>query len=114
MPTMSIERMTLRGAPRCDQNDLFAVDGGDELVLVESSGDTQVYRARFEGGFLVAILKFSKSDFSEDMSAAVMRGCLRLQVLHMFLQLIYYVTYTQGCHIHTTRMLQCLAFFLKK
>ncbi|MEM1348134.1 MAG: SpvB/TcaC N-terminal domain-containing protein, partial [Myxococcota bacterium] len=52
MATRSIERMTSRRAPRYDADDLFAANGGSELVLVETNASTQVYRERFEGAFI--------------------------------------------------------------
>ena len=52
MPMMSIERMTMRGTPEYIPNDYFAANGGDELVLIETDGDRQVYRERFEGSFI--------------------------------------------------------------
>ncbi len=53
IPEHSIERLTLRGVPRYDADDEFEVDRGDQLVHVETLGDgSQVYRARFEGGWV--------------------------------------------------------------
>ena len=52
MPSMTIERMTARGTPEYKPDDVFAANGGDELVLVEEAGDKQVYRQRFEGAFI--------------------------------------------------------------
>ena len=48
----SIERMTNRGLPDYDRDDLFVANGTDQLVLVDSGDDRQIYRARFEGGFV--------------------------------------------------------------
>jgi RHS repeat-associated protein len=48
----SIERMTSRGLPEYIADDLFAADGGSELVRVSSSADEAVYRARHEGSFV--------------------------------------------------------------
>jgi len=47
----SIERLTLRGVPLYDADDEFMADG-EQLVLVETDGNTQHYRARCEGGFV--------------------------------------------------------------
>ena len=44
-----IERMTARGLPKYTVNDLFAANGGDELVRIPG---TQTFRARYEGGFV--------------------------------------------------------------
>ena len=52
LPTMSIERMTMRETPEYNDEDYFAVNGGDELVMVEDRGDERVYRQRFEGSFV--------------------------------------------------------------
>ena len=52
MPMMTIERMTMRETPEYNVEDYFAVNGGDELVMVEDKGDERVYRARFEGSFV--------------------------------------------------------------
>ncbi|MBL8937706.1 MAG: VCBS repeat-containing protein [Archangium sp.] len=52
MSSHSIERMTVRGLPRYDSTDHFAVDGASELVQVSSSAAGIVFRARFEGGFV--------------------------------------------------------------
>ena len=49
MPT--IERMSSRGIPEYQPADLFAADGGSELVLVDDSGSDFVYRDRFEKNF---------------------------------------------------------------
>ncbi len=46
----SIERMTSKGIPRYTADDLFAANGSDELVRVDD--DANIYRARFEGGFV--------------------------------------------------------------
>ncbi|MEL6187550.1 MAG: SpvB/TcaC N-terminal domain-containing protein, partial [Myxococcota bacterium] len=51
MPTMAIGRMTSRGAPDYDTEDLFDV-GGSELVQVGSDGGDLIYRARFEKNFV--------------------------------------------------------------
>lgn len=51
MQTPTIERMTSRGIPNYDRDDLFAADGGTELARVVSEGDRQVYRERFEKSF---------------------------------------------------------------
>lgn len=48
----SIERHLLRGVPRYDADDAFAVNGSEELVQVAAAGSTYTYRARFEGGFV--------------------------------------------------------------
>ena len=47
-----IERMSKRGLPEYDTEDEFAVSGGEELVLIGSNTDGQVYRARFEKSFV--------------------------------------------------------------
>ncbi len=47
----SIERMTSRGLPEYDRDDLFAADGSDELVRLPDT-DPPRYRARYEGGFV--------------------------------------------------------------
>ncbi len=52
MPMQSIERMTSRGTPRYDSEDYFAVNGGNELVLIGGTDNAQVYRERFEGSFI--------------------------------------------------------------
>ena len=52
MPMMTIERMTSRGAPLYGQDDLFAANGGSELVEVARDGNSQTYRERFEKGFV--------------------------------------------------------------
>lgn len=53
MPMQSIERMTSRGAPEYDEQDLFAAGGGAELVHVgEDGAGGRRYRERFEGGFI--------------------------------------------------------------
>lgn len=49
MPT--VERMTSRRTPLYQTDDLFAFDGGAELVLVDDSGPDFVYRDRFEKEF---------------------------------------------------------------
>ncbi|MEC9439604.1 MAG: SpvB/TcaC N-terminal domain-containing protein [Myxococcota bacterium] len=49
MPT--IERMSSRGIPEYQPDDLFAANGGSELVLVDDSGSDYVYRERFEKSF---------------------------------------------------------------
>ncbi|NOZ87439.1 MAG: hypothetical protein GXP49_14440 [Deltaproteobacteria bacterium] len=46
-----IERMTSRGLPEYDLDDEFAVNGGEQLVLIPGA-DPPVYRARFEKGFV--------------------------------------------------------------
>ncbi len=46
----SIERMTSKGIPFYNRDDRFAANGSDELVRV--SDVANVYRARFEGGFV--------------------------------------------------------------
>ena len=51
MSTPFIERMTSRGLPRYDDTDLFAANGGLQLVQI-SGAEPAVYRARFEGGFV--------------------------------------------------------------
>ena len=48
----AIERMTVRGLPKYDLTDRFAVDGASELVQVASSAQGPIFRARFEGGFV--------------------------------------------------------------
>ena len=48
----SIERMTVRGLPKYDLTDRFAVDGASELVQVANSAQGPIFRARFEGGFV--------------------------------------------------------------
>ena len=45
----AIERMTARGLPRYQTSDLFAANGGEELVRL---GSTATYRSRYEGGFV--------------------------------------------------------------
>ncbi|MCU0694667.1 MAG: FG-GAP-like repeat-containing protein [Polyangiaceae bacterium] len=45
----SVERMTSKGLPRYAVTDTFAANGGDELVRL---GNSSVYRARYEGGFV--------------------------------------------------------------
>ncbi|MBN2195751.1 MAG: VCBS repeat-containing protein, partial [Polyangiaceae bacterium] len=45
----TIERMTSRGLPRYDTDDVFAGASGEELVRLP---DTSTYRARHEGGFV--------------------------------------------------------------
>ncbi|MBM4781269.1 MAG: hypothetical protein GQE15_26590 [Archangiaceae bacterium] len=52
MPSHSIERMTVRGLPKYDTTDHFAVDGASELVQVSSSAAGVVFRARFESAFV--------------------------------------------------------------
>jgi RHS repeat-associated protein len=47
----SIERMTSRGVPHYDLDDLFAANGSEELVRIPGT-DPPVYRARYEGGFV--------------------------------------------------------------
>ncbi|MFH1811927.1 MAG: SpvB/TcaC N-terminal domain-containing protein [Pseudomonadota bacterium] len=52
----SIERMTSRGLPEYDTDDLFVANGGEELVRVSTgtapvAGGT-IYRSRFERGFV--------------------------------------------------------------
>lgn len=49
MPT--VERMTSRRTPLYQTDDLFAFNGGDELVLVDDSGADYIYRDRFEKDF---------------------------------------------------------------
>jgi RHS repeat-associated protein len=51
LPVPSIERMTSRGLPVYTDADLFAANGGAQLVQV-SAGEPAVYRARVEGGFV--------------------------------------------------------------
>ncbi|MEM7603811.1 MAG: toxin TcdB middle/N-terminal domain-containing protein [Myxococcota bacterium] len=51
MEMPSIERLTLRGLPTYDADDEFSVMGSEQLVRV-SGGDSAVYRARMEGGFV--------------------------------------------------------------
>lgn len=45
-----ISRMTSRGLPDYDRDDLFEAGGGEELVRVDDRANT--YRARYEGGFV--------------------------------------------------------------
>lgn len=52
MPEPSVERLTLRGVPEYDADDEFEVDRGEQLVRTEVDGDTQVYRARCEQGWV--------------------------------------------------------------
>ncbi|MFO0747345.1 MAG: toxin TcdB middle/N-terminal domain-containing protein [Myxococcota bacterium] len=52
MAMPSIERLTLRGVPRYATDDTFSADGGTQLERVATTGDTQTYRARMEGGFV--------------------------------------------------------------
>jgi RHS repeat-associated protein len=52
MSIPSIDRMTSRGLPSYAESDLFAADGGDELVQVAKSGVNATYRARFEKSFI--------------------------------------------------------------
>jgi RHS repeat-associated protein len=47
----SVERMTSKGLPVYSTADLFAADGGEELVRVSGSGDRVIYRARYEREF---------------------------------------------------------------
>lgn len=47
----SIERFTARGTPRYQPDDVFASNGGEELVMVDEADGKQVYRERFEGAF---------------------------------------------------------------
>lgn len=49
MAVPTVERMTARGLPDYDGDDLFVADGGNELVRIPG---TRYYRARFEGGFV--------------------------------------------------------------
>lgn len=49
LPIPRIERMTVRGLPDYEADDLFATGAGEELVRLSGSG---YYRARFEGGFV--------------------------------------------------------------
>ena len=51
MEQPSIERLTMRGLPTYTVADGIAVEGSDELVLVDASGPL-TYRARFEKGFV--------------------------------------------------------------
>ncbi len=54
MSMPSIERMTMRGVPRYDEQDRFVADGGNELVRVSESiapSDPAIYRNRFESDF---------------------------------------------------------------
>jgi RHS repeat-associated protein len=48
----TIERMTWRGLPEYQTDDLFAVNGSEQLVEVEQRGGERIYRARFEHGFV--------------------------------------------------------------
>lgn len=48
----TIERMTWRGLPEYRTDDLFAVNGSEQLVEVEQRGGERIYRARFEHGFV--------------------------------------------------------------
>lgn len=47
----TIDRMTWKGLPAYDTGDLFAADGGDQLVEVGRQDGDRVYRARFERAF---------------------------------------------------------------
>lgn len=49
LPLSSIERMRMRGLPVYDDSDEIVIDGAGELVRTEISGNSAVYRARFEG-----------------------------------------------------------------
>ena len=49
--TPNIERLTLRGCPVYNEEDEIQANGA-LLVLVETDGDTQIYRERFEGSFV--------------------------------------------------------------
>ncbi|MEQ8565133.1 MAG: toxin TcdB middle/N-terminal domain-containing protein [Deltaproteobacteria bacterium] len=51
MSVPAIGRMTVRGAPAYDTDDLFDI-GGAELVRVGADGGDLVYRARFESAFV--------------------------------------------------------------
>ena len=57
----AIERMTSRGLPEYDADDLFSVAGGSELVRLPNT-DPPVYRARFEGSFSRATWHDSGAD----------------------------------------------------
>ncbi len=46
-----IERATLRGLPNYGRGDMFAADGGNELVEIPGA-QLPTYRARYEGGFV--------------------------------------------------------------
>ena len=48
----SITRMTARGLPLYEHKDLFAANGGEELVYVGLLGGQRVYRNRFEKEFV--------------------------------------------------------------
>ncbi|MEZ4328845.1 MAG: toxin TcdB middle/N-terminal domain-containing protein [Polyangiales bacterium] len=50
--TPSIERTTSRGLPTYTTSDIFAADGGSQLVYVGDEGGARVYRARYEGAFV--------------------------------------------------------------
>lgn len=66
LPIPSIERMTSQGLPRYVPEDRFAADAGQELVRVPGS---DVFRARFEGGFI----RYQWVDESGDGSAGYWR-----------------------------------------
>lgn len=48
----TIERMTWKGLPAYQTDDLFAVNGSEQLVEVAQQGGERIYRARFENGFI--------------------------------------------------------------
>lgn len=48
----SIERKVSKGLPTYTTEDLFAADGGEEMVYVGDLAGSRVYRMRFEGGFV--------------------------------------------------------------
>lgn len=52
MAAPAIERMTSRGLPDYDSDDLFAAGGGAQLTRVDD-GEPAIYRARNEGGFVL-------------------------------------------------------------
>jgi RHS repeat-associated protein len=52
MATPSIDRMISRGLPTYADDDLFAANGGDELVRVASKDSDATYRSRYEKGFV--------------------------------------------------------------
>jgi RHS repeat-associated protein len=54
MSLPSIERMTMRGVPRYDEDDRFVADGGNELVRMSETigaSEAAIYRNRFESDF---------------------------------------------------------------
>jgi RHS repeat-associated protein len=51
MPIPFIERMTRKGLPDYDGDDLFVADGGTELIRLDTA-EPATFRARFEGAFV--------------------------------------------------------------